>query len=86
MSDEGATTIAKWTRKQERAEDADRRGREGMKDAIKRAMKDSGTHKNIAQELLDARQGDRKPHDKYGYGEDNEVITGYVDDRPWNRD
>ena len=87
MSDDGSATIAKWTRKQEKAEEGDRRAKAGMKDAVKKAMKDGATHKNIARELLDARQGDRKPHNRYGYGDDDgEVITGYGEDRPWERD
>ena len=66
MSDDGSAVIAKWTRKQERAEEGDRKAQEGMKNAVKKAMEDGATHKNIARELLDARQGDRKPHNKYG--------------------
>ncbi len=86
MPDDGSAIIAKWTRKQERAEEGDRKAQEGMKDAVKKAMQDATTHWNIANELLDARQGDRKPHNKYGYGDDGEIITGYSDDRPWDRD
>lgn len=86
MSDDGSATIAKWTRKQERAEEGDRKAKEGMRNAVKRAMQDGGTHKNIARELLDARQGGGKPHNKEGYGDDGEIITGFGDDRPWERD
>ena len=93
MSDDGSATIAKWQRKMDRAEEGDRKAKTGMKEAIKEAMEDVDTHRNIARELTEARQGGRKAHtqmdkDSYseGYGNDGEIITGYGDDRPWDRE
>ena len=86
MSDDGAATIARFTRKVERAEEGDRKARAGMKDAVKQAMTDEDTHRNIARELLNARQGGKPAHNREGYGDDGEVITGFGDDRPWDRE
>lgn len=86
MSDDGAATIAKWQRKMDRAEEGDRRAKEGMKSAIKLMMQNRDTHTNIDREMQEARQGGRKPHDKEGYGDDGEIITGFSDDRPWERE
>jgi hypothetical protein len=86
MSD-GQATINKWQRKQEKAEDADKRAKEKMKGAISDAMKDPSTHKNLSQELLRARQGGGSPvKNREGYGDDGEVFTGINEDRPWERD
>lgn len=86
MSD-GQATINKWQRKQERAEDADKKAKEKMKSAISGAMKDPSTHKNLSQELLRARQGGGGPvKNREGYGDDGEVFTGINEDRPWERD
>jgi hypothetical protein len=78
------------TRKIERdaamAQDRDRDARDGMKDAISSAMKDSTTHKNIAQELLDARRGGNTVQHRENFGDDGEVITGKPEDSPWLRD
>ncbi len=80
-------TIAKWTRKKEKAEVDDREATKGMKEKLAEAMKDPDTHRNIAQELLDARRGGTKVIHREGYGDDDEVITGlYKDDRPWERE
>jgi hypothetical protein len=68
----------------ERLRDKDDRARASMKDAIKEAMKDSGTHKNIAQELLDSRRGGTTMKNRESFGDDGEIITGK--DRPWERD
>jgi hypothetical protein len=57
-----------------------------MKKVIAAAMKDGSTHKNIARELLDARRGGKKMDAREGYGDDDEVITGYTNERPWERD
>jgi hypothetical protein len=58
----------------------------GMKEAIKEAMKDSGTHKNIANELLTARRGGSAIKNRESFGDDGEVITGNPEDSPWLRD
>ena len=86
MSDDGSATIAKWQRKLDKLEEGDRKAKKGMKEAIKEAMEDGATHKNIARELLNARQGGKPAHNREGYGDDGEVITGYGDDRPWDRE
>jgi len=83
---EGNTTIAKWARKQERAEENDKRAVKGMKDAIKGAMQDSETHSNIARELLRARQGGEPLKNRSCWGDDGEEFTGFYEDRPWERD
>ncbi len=86
MSDDGSATIAKWQRKLERLEDGDRKAKKGMKEAIKEAMQEEDTHRNIARELLNARQGGTPIKERAAYGDDGEVITGYSDDRPWERE
>lgn len=85
MSD-GSATIAKWTRKREKVEDDDKKAVEGMKDAIRGAMHDSETHKNISKELLRARQGSDPLKDRTCWGDDGEEFTGIYEDRPWERD
>ncbi len=85
MSD-GSATIAKWTRKQEKVEDNDKKAHKNMKDAIKGAMRDAGTHKNISQELLRARQGTDPIKSRSCWGDDGEEFTGIYEDRPWERD
>jgi hypothetical protein len=86
MSD-GSATINKWQRKQEKAEDSDKKAREKMKAAISGAMKDPTTHKNLSRELLEARQGGGSPmKNREGYGDDGEIFTGIHEDRPWERD
>ncbi len=67
------------------AKDKDKAASEGMKDAIKEAMKDGSTHKNIATELLDARRGGSAIKHRENFGDDGEIITGYINDRPWDR-
>ena len=49
------------------------------------AMKDGSTHKNIATELLDARRGGSAIKHRENFGDDGEIITGYINDRPWDR-
>ncbi len=83
---DGRATIAKWTRKQERMEKEDKNASRDMKATIKEAMKDEETHRNIARELLNARRGGGGPKHHDGYGDDEEIITGYHEDRPWERD
>lgn len=83
---DGRATIAKWTRKQERAEDDDRKAHSGMKEAIKDAMRGEDTHRNIARELLNARRGGATIKNREGYGDDDEVITGWNEERPWERE
>jgi hypothetical protein len=68
------------------AKDKDKAASDGMKDAIKSAMKDSGTHKNIANELLNARRGGSSMKNREAFGDDGEVITGNPEDSPWLRD
>jgi hypothetical protein len=68
------------------AKDKDKAATDGMKDAIKSAMKDSDTHKNIANELLDARRGGSSINNRESFGDDGEVITGNPEDSPWLRD
>ncbi len=68
------------------AKDKDKAALDGMKDAIKKAMQDGGTHKNIAQELLDSRRGGSSIKHRESFGDDGEIITGYIDDRPWDRE
>jgi hypothetical protein len=86
MSD-GSATIAKWTRKHEKVEEDDKKATQGMKDAIKGAMRDAGTHKNISKELLRARQGESGPiKTRSCWGDDGEEFTGIYEDRPWERD
>ncbi len=69
-----------------RAREKDEEAVDGMKDAIKSAMRDDDTHRNISQELLDARRGDNSIKHRESFGDDGEIITGYHDERPWDRD
>lgn len=69
----------------EQAQDKDRDARDGMKDAIKEAMRNDDTHKNISKELLKARRGENSISHRERFGEDNEVITGNPEDSPWLR-
>jgi hypothetical protein len=85
MSD-GSATIAKWTRKLEKIEEEDKKAIKGMKEAIKSAMKEAGTHKNISKELLRARQGEEPIKTRSCWGDDGEEFTGIYEDRPWERD
>ena len=85
MSD-GSATIAKWTRKQEKAEANDKSAHADMKSAIKGAMRDADTHKNISKELLRARQGTDPIKTRTCWGDDGEEFTGIYEDRPWERD
>lgn len=68
------------------AKDKDKAASDGMKDAIKTAMQDGDTHRNISQELLDARRGGSSIKNRESFGDDGEVITGYPGDSPWVRD
>jgi hypothetical protein len=68
----------------ERLKDKDDRARADMKASIKEAMRDSGTHKNIAQELLNSRRGGAPMETRESFGDDGELITGK--ERPWERD
>lgn len=79
-------TMQKWSKKFEKAAEADKDAQAKMKKVIAAAMKDEGTHKNIVRELQAARQGGGRPHTKEGYGDDGEVITGWNNARPWERD
>jgi hypothetical protein len=79
-------TTRKIEREAARAQDKHRDARDGMKQAIRTAMEDGTTHKNIAQELLDARRGGNTVQNRERFGDDGEVITGYLDDSPWLRD
>lgn len=78
--------MKKWTRKFEKAAEADKDAQANMKKVLSAAMKDEGTHKNIVRELQAARNGGGRPHTREGYGDDGEVITGWNDARPWERD
>ncbi len=79
-------TITKWTKKKEKAEMEDRDAVRGMKDKLAEAMRDPDTHRNIAQELLNARRGGAKSQHREGFGDDGEIITGWYEDRPWERE
>ena len=85
MSD-GSATIAKWTRKHEKTEENDKKATKGMKAAIKEAMADQGTHKNISKELLRARQGGEPLKARSCWGDDGEEFTGIYEERPWERE
>jgi hypothetical protein len=87
MSDEeGSALIRKWESKKERAEEADKKAHKDMKRVLSAAMKDDGTHKNIVNELKTARQSGIRLQTREGYGDDGDVITGFGDARPWDRD
>jgi hypothetical protein len=77
--------MAKWGRKMERIEDEDRKAKRDMKKVIAAAMRDKDTHRNITNELVEARKGP-KSVTREGYGDDGEIITGIDEDRPWERD
>ena len=86
MSD-GSATIAKWTRKQEKVEADDKKAIQGMKDAIKNAMKDPQTHLNLIKERQKAKDGTGSPiKTRSCWGDDGEEFTGIYEDRPWERD
>jgi hypothetical protein len=85
MSD-GNATIAKWTRKHEKTEEEDKSAHKDMKNAIKGAMRDAETHKNISKELLRARQGTDPIKERTCWGDDGDEFTGIYEDRPWERD
>ena len=85
MSD-GSATIAKWTRKQEKVEDNDKKAVQGMKDAIVAAMKDPQTHLNIIKERQRAKDGGATIQSRSCWGDDGEEFTGIYEERPWERD
>ena len=82
----GDATIAKWTRKHEKAEENDKKAREGMKEAIKSAMKDPQTHLNFIKERQKAKDGGEAIKSRSCWGDDGEEFTGIYEDRPWERD
>jgi len=88
MSDDGSATIRKYRRKVEKLEDDDKSANENMKSVIAKAMKDEGTHKNIAKELLRARQGGGESmKNRSAWGDDgDDEFTGINEPRPWERD
>jgi hypothetical protein len=86
MAIDGNATIAKWTRKWEKTEDDDKNAISGMKEALAKAMRDAGTHKNISQELLNARQGGEPIKDRSCWGDDGEEFTGIYEERLWERE
>jgi len=88
MSDDGSATIKKYQRRQEKIEDADKAAKQNMKAVISKAMKDEGTHKNIARELLKARQGGGNSiKNRSCWGDDgDDEFTGIHEERPWERD
>jgi hypothetical protein len=79
-------TTRRIEREAEHADQNDKDARDGMKDAIKSAMKDGDTHRNISSQLLRARRGDSNVEHRERFGDDNEVITGNPEDSPWLRD
>ncbi len=85
MPDDGSATMAKWGRKMERREEEDRKAKQDMKKVIAKAMRDKDTHRNITNQLVEARKGPAAIH-REGFGDDGEVITGIDEDRPWERD
>jgi hypothetical protein len=86
MSDDGSATIRKYQRKIDKLNEDDKSATENMKSVIAKAMKEEGTHRNIAKELLDARRGGKQMDSREGYGDDGEIITGEAKDSPWTRD
>ena len=93
MSSEGDYEAAdkaimnKWARKKAAMENADEEARADMKELIKNAMKNEETRTNLIREVTAARRSDAPPRrHREGYGEDNDVITGFRDDCPWTRD
>jgi uncharacterized protein (UPF0335 family) len=88
MPDDGSAVIRKYRNKLEKLEDDDKSAKENMKSVIAKAMKDEGTHKNIAKELLKARQGgDGSMKNRSCWGDDgDDEFTGIYEDRPWERD
>jgi hypothetical protein len=85
MSD-GSATIAKWTRKQEKAEDNDKKAHQSMKQAIIDAMKDPQTHLNLIKERQRAKDGGGSIAPRSCWGDDGEEFTGIYEERPWERD
>jgi hypothetical protein len=86
MPDDGQATMAKWGRKMERREDEDRKAKQNMKKVISAAMKDSGTKRNITNQMVEARKGPAAKH-REGFGDDGEIFTGLdPEDQPWERD
>lgn len=87
MSEENESyALKKWAKKFEKARQADTDAQANMKKVIAAAMRDETTHKNIDLELKAVRKGGGTPHTRVGYGDDGEVITGYGEARPWERD
>jgi len=83
---DGSTTIRKWERKIEKARDADEKATKDMKKVLAAAMRDEGTKRNIISEMKGAAQSGTSLKSREGYGDDGEVITGYADSRPWERE
>jgi hypothetical protein len=79
-------TTRRIEREAEHAEENDRDARDGMKEAIREAMKDGDTHRNISTQLLKARRGESSVKHLERFGDDGEVITGNPEDSPWLRD
>ena len=85
MSSQGHdATIAKWTRKKERNQEASEQATRDTKEALAKAMREESTRQNIRQEVLDARKSGARPHTQSGYGDDGEIIDGWT--RPWERE
>lgn len=86
MSEDGSVTIKRWEKKIEKMRDSGEKAQSDMKKVIAAAMRDDGTHTNIARELRDTTRAGYQIKPREGYGDDGEVITGFADDRPWTRD
>ncbi len=86
MPNDGSAVIAKWDRDKTKREDADERAHSSMKKVLAAALKSGDTRKNIRKQLKSAENGGNTLSAREGYGEDDEVITGYTGERPWERD
>ena len=78
--------IDKWSKKKAQMESNDELARKSMKELIKTAMQNEETHANITRELINARKGGNTSKFREGFGDDNDVVTGFLDDTPWKRD
>ena len=80
--------LNRWQRKLDRNEANHTAAKDGLKKFFKAAFKEEGTRQNIIREARDAaRQGSGNTlKNREGFGNDDEIITGFVGDRPWERD
>jgi hypothetical protein len=76
-------TIGRWRKAKENAEDNYENAVRSLKESLKNSLKDPNKKRGVATDLKEATKNKDNGRHREGYGDDDEIITGF-EGRPWD--